>query len=68
MTRQVADILLEELQSLLSAMSRDFERIEILAAALAAFNRPVPDYEPMFRHLGHAALGEHDLGEIARNG
>jgi hypothetical protein len=29
----------------------DIDRIELLAAVLAAFNEPVPNYEPRFQHL-----------------
>lgn len=29
----------------------DLDRIEILAAGLAAFSAPIPSYEPRFRHL-----------------
>ena len=40
----------------------ELERIEILAAALYGFSAPVPDYEPMFRHLSPAQLNRHELG------
>ena len=39
----------------------ELERIEILAAGLAAFNAPVPDYEPTFHHLRRLKLGKHEL-------
>jgi hypothetical protein len=29
----------------------ELDRIEILAAGLAAFNGPIPNYEPTFHHL-----------------
>lgn len=29
----------------------ELDRIELLAAGLAAFNEPVPNYEPKFQHL-----------------
>jgi hypothetical protein len=29
----------------------DLDRVEILAAGLAAFEEPVPSYEPWFQHL-----------------
>ena len=29
----------------------ELDRIELLAAGLAAFNTPIPSYEPTFRHL-----------------
>ena len=58
-------MLARELQAVLGNMKQDFDRVEILAAALAAFNRPIPDYEPTFRHLGQAALRDHDLDSAA---
>jgi hypothetical protein len=36
-------------------------RIEILAAGLAAFNAPIPGYEPTFRHLPQLNLNAHEL-------
>lgn len=39
----------------------ELERVEILAAGLAAFNTPVPTYEPTFRHLRPFDLATHEL-------
>jgi hypothetical protein len=39
----------------------ELDRIEILAAGLAAFNAPVPGYEPTFRHLPRMNLNAHEL-------
>lgn len=39
----------------------DLERIEILAAALAAFSKPVPGYEPRFQHLQRLNLAVREL-------
>ncbi|HZP70237.1 MAG TPA: hypothetical protein VFB29_09865 [Pseudolabrys sp.] len=39
----------------------ELDRIEILAAGLAALNAPVPDYEPTFRHLNHLNLSAYQL-------
>lgn len=39
----------------------ELDRIEILAAGLAAFNAPVPDYEPKFRHLHQLNLDAHEM-------
>jgi hypothetical protein len=39
----------------------ELDRIEILAAGLAAFNAPVPGYEPTFRHLSQTDLKVHEL-------
>ena len=43
-------------------MRSDFDRIEILAAALSAFSKPIPDYEPTFQHMRHLTLTAHELG------
>jgi len=42
-------------------MRADLDRIEILMAALSAFSRPVPDYEPCFRNMHHLMLTAHEL-------
>jgi hypothetical protein len=39
----------------------ELDRIELLAAGLAAFNAPIPDYEPKFRHLPQLNLAIHEL-------
>ena len=39
----------------------ELDRIEILAAGLAAFNAPIPSYEPTFRHLAQLNLNTHEL-------
>ncbi len=39
----------------------ELDRIEILAAALAAFSAPIPNYEPRFRHLRRSNLAAHEL-------
>ncbi len=39
----------------------DLERIEILAAGLAAFSTPIPPYEPRFQHLRRPNLSAHEL-------
>jgi hypothetical protein len=43
-------------------MRSDLDRIEILTAALNAFSKPVPDYEPGFRHLRDMNLAAHQIG------
>lgn len=50
-----------ELHRALDHMRADLDRIEILSAALAAFSRPIPDYEPGFRHMRHLTLNAHEL-------
>jgi len=39
----------------------ELDRIEILAAGLAAFNAPIPGYQPMFRHLPQLNRNAHEL-------
>jgi hypothetical protein len=39
----------------------ELDRIELLAAGLAAFNKPVPDYEPRFQHLQRRGLAAREL-------
>ena len=39
----------------------ELDRIELLAAGLAAFNTPIPGYEPTFRHLPQLNLTVHEL-------
>jgi hypothetical protein len=39
----------------------ELDRIEILAAGLAAFTAPVPGYEPTFRHLPRLSADRHEL-------
>jgi hypothetical protein len=50
-----------ELQGVLDHVRADLDRIEILTAALGAFAKPVPDYEPAFRHLRNLQLSAHEL-------
>ena len=46
----------------------ELDRIEILAAGLAAFNAPIPSYEPTFRHLPQLNRNVHELaGNKPRN-
>ncbi|HEY5167511.1 MAG TPA: hypothetical protein VII80_06895 [Pseudolabrys sp.] len=47
---------------MLDHMRADLDRVEILTAALSAFTKPVPDYEPSFRHMRHLMLTTHELG------
>jgi hypothetical protein len=39
----------------------DLERVEILAAGLAAFSTPIPPYEPRFHHLQRPDRSAHEL-------
>jgi hypothetical protein len=50
-----------ELHRVLDHMRADLDRSEILMAALSAFSKPVPDYEPCFRNMHHLMLTAHEL-------
>ena len=56
------NLMKRELHRLFDNIRGDLDRIEILTAALSGFSRPVPDYEPCFRHLRQSALNAHELG------
>lgn len=51
-----------QLYRVLDRMRTDLDRIEILTAALNAFSKPVPDYEPGFRHIRDMNLAAHQIG------
>ena len=51
-----------ELSRVLDDVRADLDRIEILVGAINAFSRPVPDYEPAFRHMNNLALTQHQIG------
>ncbi|WP_137042521.1 hypothetical protein [Pseudolabrys sp. FHR47] len=42
-----------EMHRALDAIDMQLMRLEILTAAMAAFSRPVPDYETSFQHQRH---------------
>jgi hypothetical protein len=50
-TDAATDRVKKELLRAFDNIRAELDRIEILAAGLAAFNMPVPSYEPTFRHL-----------------
>jgi hypothetical protein len=50
-----------ELNRVFDQTRAELDRIEILAAGLAAFNAPVPGYEPTFHHLRQVNLAAHEL-------
>ena len=60
-TETARDRVRRELHRVLDHMRADLDRIEILMAALSAFSRPVPDYEPCFRNMHHLMLTAHEL-------
>ena len=53
------DRLKSELNRAFEKTRANLDRIEILAAALAAFSAPVPNYEPRFHHLRRLNPAEH---------
>ena len=57
----ILDELARELNRVLEKVHVDLDRVAILTGALAGFSRPVPDYEPTFRHWHRRALREHEL-------
>jgi hypothetical protein len=61
-TNSALERVTRELHRVLDRMRTDLDRIEILAEAMNAFGRPVPDYEPGFRHLKNLTLGAHQIG------
>ena len=50
-----------ELSRAVEKLKVDLDRVELLTAALSAFHRPVPDYEPTFRHTQRMGLSAHEL-------
>jgi hypothetical protein len=61
-TETAIERLRRDLHRVLDNMRADLNRIEILTAAMSAFGRPVPDYEPGFRHMQNRTLGVHQIG------
>ena len=61
-TETAIERLRRDLHRVLDNLRADLNRIEILTAALSAFGRPVPDYEPGFRHMRNLALDVHQIG------
>ena len=62
-TETAIDRVKRDLHSALDTMRGDLDRVELLAAALSVFSRPIPDYEPRFLHLPRVPLSAHELGE-----
>jgi hypothetical protein len=61
-TETAIDRIKRDLHGALDDMRNDLNRIDILSAALSAFSKPVPDYEPIFQHTRHLTLNAHELG------
>jgi hypothetical protein len=56
------DHLKRELKRAVETLHADLDRVELLTAALSAFHRPIPEYEPTFRHTNRMSLLAHELG------
>ena len=63
--RTPSERLKHELRDAIHDLRVDLDRIEILAAALHGFSAPVPDYEPIFRHVSTAPLQRYEIGAAA---
>lgn len=55
------DQLKRDLQRAVEHIRTELDKIEILSAALSAFSKPVPNYEPGFRHLRHVTASALEL-------
>jgi len=51
----------QDMTRLFDTIRGDLDRVELLSAAVCAFNRPIPDYEPRFVHLQHALVNAQEL-------
>ena len=55
-----------ELLATVERIRAELDKIDILSAAMAAFSKPVPDYEPGFRHLRHVIASALELNSARR--
>lgn len=55
------DRMRRELHRALDHTRADLDRIEILTAAMSAFSKPVPEYEPRFQHMHGLGLTRHEI-------
>lgn len=60
------DRLKRELQRAVEHIRVELDKIEILSAAMSAFSKPVPNYEPGFRHLRHVTASALELNSARR--
>ena len=61
------DRMQRELDRAVAALRLDLDRVELLTAALNAFARPVPEYEPSFQHVHQTSLIAHEMGSSSKN-
>jgi hypothetical protein len=60
------DRLKRELQRAVERIRVELDKIDLLSGAMAAFSKPVPDYEPGFRHLRHVTASALELNSAHR--
>ena len=60
-TDAAIDRVRRELDRAFDKTRADLDRIEILAAGLAAFSAPIPGYEPQFQHLRRVTVKAQEL-------
>ena len=60
-TESAMDRARRELIRALDTTRADLDRIEIWTAAMNAFSRPIPDYEPVFLNMRQLALTAHEI-------
>jgi hypothetical protein len=60
------DRLKRELQRAVERIRVELDKIDLLSGSMAAFSKPVPDYEPGFRHLRHVTASALELNSARR--
>jgi hypothetical protein len=60
------DRLKGELHCAMERIRTELDKIDILSAAMSAFSKPVPDYEPGFRHMRHVTASALELNSNRR--
>ena len=65
-TDSAGDRLKRELQRAVERIRTELDKIDILSAAMAAFSKPVPEYEPGFRHMRHVTASALELNSARR--
>ena len=61
------DRMQRELVRAVEDLRTDMDRVELLTAALSAFSRPIPDYEPSFHHMAQPDLGAYEMSGTSRD-
>ena len=61
------DRMQRELVRAVENLRADIDRVELLTAALGAFNSPIPEYEPAFHHVAHSHLGAYEMSTLSGN-